>query len=197
MGSLDYSTQDATGVPPIAVVSFACRLPGGNNDPETLWRFLENGKTAPNTVPESRFASCGHYDGSKRSKTMKGRGGMFLGDVDLARFDAPFFNISAVEARAAAVARSRLRESREWRTHPRRDQRTASGLLRQQLHGWYVASLASIYHRTGTVQGLTRADYLAIQNRDPDARPRNMTTGTKRSILSNRISYYFNLKGPR
>jgi acyl transferase domain-containing protein len=110
MGSLDYSTQDATGVPPIAVVSFACRLPGGNNDPETLWRFLENGKTAPNTVPESRFASCGHYDGSKRSKTMKGRGGMFLGDVDLARFDAPFFNISAVEARAMDPQQRQLLE---------------------------------------------------------------------------------------
>jgi acyl transferase domain-containing protein len=44
---------------------------------------------------------------------------------------------------------------------------------------------------------LTVPDFLALQNRDPDDRPINLTTGTKRSIMSNRISHYFNIKGPR
>ncbi|KIA75675.1 putative polyketide synthase protein [Aspergillus ustus] len=178
-GSLDSTQADAEGVMPIVVVSFACRLPGGNNDPETLWRFLERGQTAPNTVPKSRFSSRGHYDGSKRSKTMKGRGGMFLENVDLAGFDAPFFNISAVEARSMDPQQRQLLEVVYEGLE--NGGLTLDGVSGQQV-GCFVSSFT--------------VDYLVMQNRDPDARPIHMTTGTKRSILSNRISHYFNLKGP-
>jgi acyl transferase domain-containing protein len=103
-------SEEAAGLPPIAVVSFACRLPGQNSDPEALWRFLERGQTASNEVPESRFSAQAHYDGTRRPRTMKGRGGMFLHDVDPARFDAPFFNISAVEARSMDPQQRQLLE---------------------------------------------------------------------------------------
>jgi acyl transferase domain-containing protein len=39
-------------------------------------------------------------------------------------------------------------------------------------------------------------DYLRIVSKDPDEVPRNTATGTDASILANRISWYFNLKGP-
>ncbi|KAL2839286.1 beta-ketoacyl synthase [Aspergillus pseudoustus] len=179
-GSTDSfdSTKDGAGVPPIAVVNFACRLPGGNNNPETLWRFLERGQTAPNTVPESRFASRGHYNGSKRSRTMKGRGGMFLEQV-LARFDAPFFNISTVEARSWDPQQRQLLEVVY-------ESLENGGLTLDAVSGQQVGCFVSSF----------TVDYLAIKNRNPDAPPIQMTTGTKRSILSNRISHYFNLKGP-
>lgn len=40
---------------PVAVVGFACRLPGGNHSPQKLWDFLERGGIASNKVPKSRF----------------------------------------------------------------------------------------------------------------------------------------------
>lgn len=49
----------------MAIVGFACRLPGGNNSPQKLWEFLESGGVAPNKVPKSRFNIDGHYDGSQ------------------------------------------------------------------------------------------------------------------------------------
>jgi len=51
---------------PVAIVGFACRLPGGNNSPTKLWDFLEQGKVASNKVPASRFNINGHWDGSHK-----------------------------------------------------------------------------------------------------------------------------------
>jgi acyl transferase domain-containing protein len=83
---------------PVAVVGFACRLPGSNDSPQKLWDFLEKGGIASNKVPKTRFNLDGHYDGSQKPGTMRPKGGMFLDDVDLAEFDASFFGIGGTEA---------------------------------------------------------------------------------------------------
>lgn len=83
---------------PVAIVGFACRLPGGNNSPSKLWEFLERGDIASREVPESRFNFKTHYDGSRKPGTMRPPGGMFMGDVDPADFDASFFEISGADA---------------------------------------------------------------------------------------------------
>nr|POE79483.1 fumagillin dodecapentaenoate synthase [Quercus suber] len=83
---------------PIAIVGFACRLPGGNSNPQKLWDFLERGDVASNKVPETRFNINGHWDGSLKPRTMRPCGGMMLDYIDPADFDAPFFEISRAEA---------------------------------------------------------------------------------------------------
>lgn len=83
---------------PIAVVGFACRLPGKSNSPEELWKFLMRGGVADPTPPSHRYNFATHYDGSQRPGTMSSPGGMLLRDVDLTAFDAPFFKISHSEA---------------------------------------------------------------------------------------------------
>lgn len=83
---------------PVAIVGFACRLPGGNTTPNKLWDFLERGGIASNKVPASRFNINGHWDGSHKPGTMRPLGGMFLEDIDVADFDASFFEISRTEA---------------------------------------------------------------------------------------------------
>ena len=55
---------------------------------------------ASSEVPKTRFNYEGHYDGSYKPKTMCQPGGIFLGDIDLADFDAGFFEIRGVEAAA-------------------------------------------------------------------------------------------------
>ena len=83
---------------PIAVVGLACRLPGDNNTPTALWDFLERGGCAAVRPPDSRFRLQGHYDASKKPKTMASPGGMFLESIDPQDVDAPFFKLSKVEA---------------------------------------------------------------------------------------------------
>ena len=99
LSAVPPDTVDSTYVQdPIAVVGFACRLPGENRNPTDLWNFLERGGIASNTPPASRFNIKGHYDGSLKPKTMASLGGMFVESIDPRDIDAQFFKLSKAEA---------------------------------------------------------------------------------------------------
>lgn len=95
---------------PIAVVGMGCRLPGHSSSPTALWNFLEKGGVASNDPPKSRFDLAGHYDGSRRPRTMKSPGGMWVEDVDPAVFDGQFFNISRADCIAMEPQQRQLLE---------------------------------------------------------------------------------------
>ena len=81
---------------PIAVVSMACRLPGGIRDPESYWELLERGGDAVGAFP-ARWAGLDVYDPDPdvAGKTYTRFGG-FLEGID--GFDPEFFGISPREA---------------------------------------------------------------------------------------------------
>ena len=95
---------------PIAVVGMACRLPGDSNTPAALWSFLERGGSADNEAPKSRFNLKAHHDGSKKPKTMRSPGGMFLEKINPRAFDAQFFSISRTDAIAMDPQQRQLLE---------------------------------------------------------------------------------------
>ena len=95
---------------PLAVIGMSCRLPGNSNSPTALWQFLERGGIARNEAPASRFRLKGHEDGSKRPKTMRSPGGMFLEHIDPADIDAQFFGLSKAEAIAMDPQQRQLLE---------------------------------------------------------------------------------------
>jgi acyl transferase domain-containing protein len=95
---------------PIAVVGMACRLPGHSNSPNDFWEFLERGGIAATDAPESRFNLRTHHDGSKRPKTMRSPGGMFIEDIDPRDFDAGFFGVSRTDATAMDPQQRQLLE---------------------------------------------------------------------------------------
>jgi fumagillin biosynthesis polyketide synthase len=88
---------------PIAIVSVACRLPGHANNPHRLWELS-------NEVPNSRFSSAGHFDGSGRPGTLKALSGMFIEDIDPAVADASFFNLTRADAVAMDPQQRQLLE---------------------------------------------------------------------------------------
>lgn len=95
---------------PIAIVGMGCRLPGNSNSPHALWKFLEKGGCAGNEPPSSRFNFKTHFDGSRKPKTMRSPGGMFLEEIDPQDFDAPFFSITAADAIAMDPQQRQLLE---------------------------------------------------------------------------------------
>ena len=95
---------------PVAIVGIACRLPGESKNPQALWDFLQRGGIANNQAPESRFSLDKHHDGSKKPKTMRSPGGMFMEYVDPQDFDAQFFNISRTDAVAMDPQQRQLLE---------------------------------------------------------------------------------------
>ncbi|KAF2188519.1 PKSKA1 [Zopfia rhizophila CBS 207.26] len=164
---------------PIAIVSMGCRLPGHSNSPTALWDLLQRGGMATNVPPKNRFSPAGHYDGTKRPRTMKSPGGMFLEDVDPAVFDGQFFSISRVDCIAMDPQQRQLLEvAYECLEN--------GGIPLEKISGT----------KTGVIIGNSFTDYSAIQNRDPEDRADSITIGLSPSILSNRVSHFLNVTGP-
>lgn len=164
---------------PVAIVGFACRLPGGNNSPQKLWDFLERGEVASSAVPKSRFNFEGHFDGSHKPKTMRQAGGMFLSDTDPADFDAGFFEVGGAEAVAMDP-----------------NQRQMLEVVFEGLENAGIPLEKLDNQPVGCFVGSYAADYADMQNRDPEDRPANNALGVGRAILSNRLSHFLNIKGP-
>ena len=164
---------------PIAIIGMACRLPGDNNSPSSLWNFLEKGGCAVTSVPDSRFNLNGHFDGSRKRNTLKSPGAMFLENVDLSEFDARFFSISAQEAIAMDP-----------------QQRQVLEVVYECLENAGVTLPSLDGAPVGCFVASSTSDYRDIHARDPEDRPANATVGLVPAILSNRISHFLNLKGP-
>ncbi|KAI0202678.1 beta-ketoacyl synthase domain-containing protein [Astrocystis sublimbata] len=163
---------------PVAIIGFACRLPGGNDSPQKLWDFLERGEIAWNGVPSTRFSLSGHNDGSSKPKTMRQPGGMFI-KHDLADFDAGFFEVGKAEATAMDPNQRQMLEV------------VCEGLENAGI------PMASIDNRlVGCYVGSYASDYADMANRDPEDRPPGNALGIARTVLANRLSHFLNVKGP-
>ncbi|KAF2758542.1 putative polyketide synthase [Pseudovirgaria hyperparasitica] len=163
---------------PIAIVGYACRLPGSCHTPRDFWRFLERGEIASLEPPKSRFRLDTHNDGTRRHGTMATPGGMFL-DIDGADLDAQFFKLLQSDAISMDPQQRQLLEV----TYEAMEN---SGVtleaIRQQPIGCFMASY------TG--------DYGDIQARDPEDRAPHALLGIGRAMLSNRISHFLDISGP-
>ncbi|KAB8293815.1 hypothetical protein EYC80_009297 [Monilinia laxa] len=164
---------------PIAIVGFACRLPGGNTNPKKLWEFLERGGIASNKVPKSRFNVDGHWDGPQKPCTMRPCGGMFLEDIDPADFDASFFQISRTEAISMDPNQRQMLEVVF-------EGLENAGIPLESINGAPIGCFVGSY----------QSDYCDMQNRDPEDRAAGVTINAARAILANRLSYFLNVKGP-
>ncbi|KAF4440056.1 putative polyketide synthase [Fusarium austroafricanum] len=164
---------------PIAITGISTRFPGGADTPESLWKMISKGKSAWSKIPEDRFTlESFHHPDPDRNGAMNVIGGHFL-DEDIACFDAPFFGISRNEAKAMdPQQRLQLESAYEALEN--------AGISIEQASGT----------KTSVYIGVFNKDYADIMCRDPETGPLYQATGNGQSILSNRISYFFNLKGP-
>jgi iturin family lipopeptide synthetase A len=161
---------------PIAVMSAACRLPGGISSPEKFWDLLLEGRETRDTVPLSRWdpeelvRDCSHE---------ALRYGHFLDQIDA--FDAQFFGITPKEARAIDPQHRILLEV-AWEAFER------AGRIPKREQG----------ERTGVFVGVTSNDYGHIMERTNDISLLNayFVTGNPLNAAAGRIAYTFGLRGP-
>ncbi|KAA8646813.1 beta-ketoacyl [acyl carrier protein] synthase domain-containing protein [Aspergillus tanneri] len=165
---------------PIAVVGMACRLPGHSDSPHKLWEFLMRNGVARTEVPESRFNLKGFYDGTDRPRTMRSPGAMFMETVNPAEFDASFFNISPQEATAMDP-----------------QQRILLEVIYEGLESAGISLESIAGENYGCYVGAHTGDYWDVFSRDPDSRPPNAGIGGSATMLSNRVSHFLDIKGPR
>ncbi|MEV5880887.1 SDR family NAD(P)-dependent oxidoreductase [Streptomyces sp. NPDC052101] len=161
---------------PIAIVSMACRLPGGIDTPEAFWELLAAGGDAVGGLP-SRWDGLGIYDPDPEAvgKSYAREGG-FIEDIE--RFDAAFFGISPREA-VSMDPQQRLILEASWEALER------AGIRPDSLGG----------SNTGVYLGAMTSDY-GHQGHDLDALDGYTSTGYASSVVSGRVSYTLGLQGP-
>lgn len=165
---------------PIAIVGTACRFPGSCNSPSKLWELLREPRDVLSDFSSDRLnlSRFYHPNGEHHGSTDVNSKGYLLSE-DYRLFDAPFFNINPIEADSMDPQQRILLETVY-------EALESAGCTLKQIRG----SLTSVY------VGVMNADYSDIQLRDTEALATHHAIGTARSMLSNRISYFFDLKGP-
>ncbi|KAK8024906.1 PKS-NRPS hybrid synthetase psoA [Apiospora arundinis] len=164
---------------PIAIIGTSCWFTGGATSPSKLWDLLSDPTDLTRKVPKDRFNAEAFYhpDGEHHGTTNSIRG--YWLEQDIRKFDAGFFNITPREAEAIDPQQRLLLEVVY-------EAMEASGYSMTHLSGEDVAVFA----------GVMTADYDTLSQRDELSTSQYYATGNARSIIANRVSYFFNFRGP-
>jgi polyketide synthase 7 len=154
----------------VAIVAMACRLPAGIDTPEGLWRLLDEGGDAIESLPTDRERPV--------SGDSIGLRGGFLRDAG--HFDPGFFGISPHEA-LAMDPQQRLLLEVSWEAFER------SGVTMSALKGSRTGVYAGVM---GTHYGSPGAYHL------PEGVANFVAMGTQVNVASGRLAYAFGLEGP-
>ncbi|HEX3861584.1 MAG TPA: SDR family NAD(P)-dependent oxidoreductase [Stellaceae bacterium] len=161
----------------IAIIGAACRFPGAS-DLDAFWELLISGTDAITEVDAERWSTRFYYHPTlgTPAKSYTWSAGMLTG-VDC--FEPAFFGISPREA-AQMDPQQRLLLELIW--HAAED----AGIPSTRLAG----------SDTGVYIGASSTDYRDLRLGDPASGDSYFMTGGTLSILANRISYVFDLRGP-
>ena len=164
---------------PVAIIGIGCRLPGNASNPQRLWDILAEGRNVWSPVPEDRYNEAAFlHPKPDNNGTTNHHGGHFM-DGDISEFDAAFFGISPAEAKSMDPQQRFLLEvSYEAFEN--------AGISIESLKGSNTAVFAAMFTR----------DYDRNVYKDTEDIPKYHTTGCGEAIMSNRISYTFDLRGP-
>lgn len=163
---------------PIAVVSMACRYPGGVSTPEELWDMLREGRDVVEEFPTDRGWRDVYDPDPDAPGSSYTRHGGFLSDV--AGFDAGFFGISPREALAVDPHHRLLLET-SWEAFER------AGIVPADVRGSEI----------GVFSGVSSTEYgwrfLEGGQKDLEG---YLLYGSALSVASGRVAYEMGLTGP-
>jgi polyketide synthase 13 len=174
-GDEDWSRD--RDVADIAIVGVSTRFPGDMNTPEETWQALLAGRDAITDLPEGRWTEFLEEPRiAERVAKARTRGG-YLSDIK--GFDSEFFALSKMEAdNLDPQQRMALELTWEALEHAR----IPASSLRGQSVGVFV--------------GTSNNDYSFLAVSDPAVAHPYAITGTASSIIANRVSYFYDFRGP-
>ncbi|KAI1467236.1 uncharacterized protein F4812DRAFT_465308 [Daldinia caldariorum] len=168
----------------IAIIGSGCRFPGNATSPSKLWDLLREPRLVASQVPALKgfYHENGQYHGHANVKEayLLTEDGEQQQDQDHhRRFDAAFFGINPAEANVLDPQIRLLLE-------------TVYEAL--EAGGQTVSGLRG--SDTAVYAGQMVNDYELVMYRDHENLGKYHATGTSRTMLSNRVSYFFDWRGP-
>lgn len=162
---------------PIAIIGVGCRFPLAEG-PEAFWALLKNNISGVRKLPKDRWKEA-DLDNITNDTTILDTitWGGFLDDPAL--FEPSFFGISPREAMAMDPQQRLLLEV-SW----------------EALENAGITPLDLPEYKTGVYIGVSNNDYQRLQSNSDSRFDQYAGTGNVASITANRLSYFFNLKGP-
>ncbi|KAF2177891.1 hypothetical protein K469DRAFT_601543 [Zopfia rhizophila CBS 207.26] len=154
---------------PIAVIGLALKFPQDATCPESFWQTLLEKRSALTSVPKERYNADSFENASY---------GHFIRE-ELGCFHAPFFTISPAEAEC-------MDPQQRWLLETSYHALENSGIPLDQATG----------SNTSVHIGCFMHDFETMTARDPELPGRYKVTGTSKSILANRLSWFYDFQGP-
>lgn len=175
------STEQTQHPEPIAIVGMGCRFPGGAADPQTFWNNLLDGKDCIIDVPEHRWDVNRFYDTDreKPGKMYVKSGGFLQERID--EFDALFFGVSPREA-VSLDPQQRILMEVSW------EALEDAGIDPDALAGTDTGVFVGGFMLDNKLTQLSPLNRHTISS--------NTAVGMTLAMLSNRISYIYDLRGP-
>uniref|UniRef100_A0A4E9E756 Uncharacterized protein n=1 Tax=Gibberella zeae TaxID=5518 RepID=A0A4E9E756_GIBZA len=170
---------------PVAIIGIGLRGPGDASDPEKFWEMLLDARSARSEIPKDRYNVDGFYHpdperlGSIQPRWYENNSHAHFLKQDFKLFDAPFFGITPKEAKAMDPTHRLLLEA------------TYEGFENAGLTLGDVSGT-----QTSCYVGNFTGDFPNLQARDNEGPSVYHATGLSSSLASNRISWFYNLRGP-
>ena len=173
----DWSRNGPAERVDIAVVGLSTRLPGDMNTPDETWRALMEGRDAITDLPEGRWSEFLEEPRlAERVARARTRGGYLK---DIKGFDSEFFAVAKTEADNIDP-----------------QQRMALELTWEALENARIPASSLRGESVGVYVGVSNNDYSILAVSDPTAAHPYAITGTATSIIANRVSYFYDFRGP-
>ena len=171
----------------IAIVGLSTRLPGAGDTPESTWEFLMNGGDAIRDLPEGRWAEFSSEPQFAQAVAEGNTRGGYLDQHVVTDFDAEFFAMSPIEVE---------------RIDPQ--QRLMMELTWEALEHAHIPASDLRGGSVGVYIGTSTSDFqllaaMSLGETDPNV-PASAEAykimGSANSIIPNRVSYFFDFRGP-
>ncbi|KAH8698372.1 putative polyketide synthase [Talaromyces proteolyticus] len=171
------AVDEARWAQDIAVVGMACRFADDADSFPKFWDFICKARSAYSENQDRWNPDAFHYPGKKINTSLP-RGAHFF-KQDIATFDANFFNISKVEAESIDPQQRMAMETTF-------EAMENAGISTDKLSGT----------STGVWMANFTSDYREMLFRDSETAPMYTLSGASNTSTSNRISWFFDFKGP-
>ena len=177
LGDADWTRNGPAERVDIAIVGLSTRFPGDMNSADETWQALLEGHDAITDLPEGRWAELLEEPRlATRVAKARTRGGYLK---DIKGFDSEFFAVAKTEADNIDP-----------------QQRMALELTWEALEHAHIPASSLRGKPVGVYVGVSNNDYGFLAISDPTVAHPYAITGNATSIIANRVSYFYDFRGP-